>query len=78
MTIGVEFGTFGLKLNGKVIKLQIWDTVSIIEKLFRQEVPLSTIMLILYLGWPRVIQVGDENFLQGRPLRLPDLRYHAG
>jgi Ras-related protein Rab-2A len=28
VTIGVEFGSFGLKVEGKVIKLQIWDTVS--------------------------------------------------
>ena len=26
MTIGVEFGSFGLQVDGKVIKLQIWDT----------------------------------------------------
>ena len=27
VTIGVEFGSFGLKVdNGKIIKLQIWDT----------------------------------------------------
>ena len=26
VTIGVEFGSFGLKVDGKVIKLQIWDT----------------------------------------------------
>ena len=29
VTIGVEFGSFGLKINNQVIKLQIWDTVSI-------------------------------------------------
>ena len=28
VTIGVEFGSFGMKVDGKVIKLQIWDTVS--------------------------------------------------
>ena len=26
VTIGVEFGSFGLQVDGKVIKLQIWDT----------------------------------------------------
>lgn len=26
ITIGVEFGSFSIKLNNKVIKLQIWDT----------------------------------------------------
>ena len=28
VTIGVEFGSFGLRINNQVIKLQIWDTVS--------------------------------------------------
>jgi GTPase SAR1 family protein len=28
VTIGVEFGSFGMKVDGKIIKLQIWDTVS--------------------------------------------------
>ena len=26
VTIGVEFGSFGLKVDEKIIKLQIWDT----------------------------------------------------
>ena len=26
VTIGVEFNTFLVRVNGKVIKLQIWDT----------------------------------------------------
>lgn len=34
VTIGVEFGSFGLKIDGKVIKLQIWDTVSVDHHLF--------------------------------------------
>ena len=28
VTIGVEFGSYGLLIDGKIIKLQIWDTVS--------------------------------------------------
>ena len=28
VTIGVEFGTYGMKIDDKVTKLQIWDTVS--------------------------------------------------
>ena len=28
VTIGVEFGSFGIKVDDKIIKLQIWDTVS--------------------------------------------------
>ena len=31
VTIGVEFGSYGLKIQDKIIKLQIWDTVSIIH-----------------------------------------------
>merc|ERR1719507_1244680 len=26
VTIGVEFGSYGLKIDNKIIKLQIWDT----------------------------------------------------
>jgi small GTP-binding protein len=26
VTIGVEFGSFGMRVDGKVLKLQIWDT----------------------------------------------------
>ena len=28
VTIGVEFGSFGIKIEDKLLKLQIWDTVS--------------------------------------------------
>ena len=28
VTIGVEFGSFGMQVNEKIIKMQIWDTVS--------------------------------------------------
>lgn len=27
VTIGVEFGSFVTKIDGKIVKLQIWDTV---------------------------------------------------
>lgn len=27
VTIGVEFGSFVIKVDGKIVKLQIWDTV---------------------------------------------------
>ena len=30
VTIGVEFGSYGLKISDKIVKLQIWDTVSFI------------------------------------------------
>ena len=26
VTIGVEFGSFVIKVDGKIVKLQIWDT----------------------------------------------------
>ena len=26
VTIGVEFGSYGLRIEGKIIKMQIWDT----------------------------------------------------
>ena len=26
VTIGVEFGSFGIEIEGKIIKMQIWDT----------------------------------------------------
>ena len=29
VTIGVEFGSYGLRINDKIVKLQIWDTVSL-------------------------------------------------
>lgn len=32
VTIGVEFGSFGIKIDNQVIKLQIWDTVSLLSK----------------------------------------------
>ena len=31
LTIGVEFGTKTLKIEEKLIKLQIWDTVKLIK-----------------------------------------------
>jgi Ras-related protein Rab-2A len=34
VTIGVEFGSFGFKINNQVIKLQIWDTVSELQSNF--------------------------------------------
>jgi small GTP-binding protein len=37
VTIGVEFGSYGLKIQDKIVKLQIWDTVStIVDQSFVQ------------------------------------------
>lgn len=49
VTIGVEFGSFGLRINNQVIKLQIWDTVST----FKIN-PLNHLFLIF--------QAGQESF----------------
>ena len=32
VTIGVEFGSYGLKISEKIVKLQIWDTVSLFTR----------------------------------------------
>lgn len=34
LTIGVEFGARSVEINGQVIKLQIWDTVSLSDENF--------------------------------------------
>jgi len=68
VTIGVEFGSFGLKINNQVIKLQIWDTVSIFCEIDQFEL----------VGWPRVVQVGDKDLLPRSPLCVLDLRHNEG
>ena len=65
VTIGVEFGSFGLKVDGKILKLQIWDTVR------NDDVNRS-------IGWARVIQVGNSHILSRGPLRVPDIRCDKG
>ena len=66
VTIGVEFGSYGLKIDNKIIKLQIWDTVSSIES--KQWFANNN-----FLGWLRVIQVCDKNFLSRGALCFPHL-----
>ena len=66
VTIGVEFGSYGLKIDNKIIKLQIWDTVSGIKS--RQWFANNN-----FLGWLRVIQVCDKNFLSRGALCFPYL-----
>ena len=49
-TVGVEFFTINIKLNGKLIKLQIWDTCgqeiyrSLISNFYRN----SSLAIIVY------------------------------
>ena len=49
-TVGVEFFTMNIKLNGKVVKLQIWDTCgqeiyrSLIANFYRN----SSLAIIVY------------------------------
>jgi len=69
VTIGVEFGSFGLRINNQVIKLQIWDTVSSLLTFN----PLIY-LFILFSGRSRIFQVSYEDILQGSSLRVPDLR----
>lgn len=60
VTIGVEFGSFAIKIENKVVKLQIWDTVRLEN-------------LNVSLGWLRVIQISDKNFLQRSSLCVFDI-----
>ena len=64
VTIGVEFGSYGLKIDNKIIKLQIWDTVS-------QKESIRLVVNHKSLGWPRVIQVCDKDFLSWSSLCVP-------
>jgi len=34
VTIGVEFGSFVIKIDNKIVKLQIWDTVGFCDYTF--------------------------------------------
>ena len=68
VTIGVEFGSFGLRINNQVIKLQIWDTVS--------TPTINAFLMYLFMwrvGGSGVFQIGHEDILQGRALRVPDV-----
>ena len=53
MTIGVEFGSFVIKLDGKIVKLQIWDTAG--GEQFRSLTP------IYYKGANAVCLVYDST-----------------
>ena len=71
-TIGFEFFTFNIKLNGKIIKLQIWDTCgqelyrSLITNFYRN----SSLAIIVY-------NVTDRNSFENVDLWFKELRTHS-
>ena len=71
-TIGFEFFTFNIKLNGKVIKLQIWDTCgqelyrSLITNFYRN----SSLAIIVY-------NVTDRKSFENVDLWFKELRTHS-
>ena len=67
VTIGVEFGSYGLEINDKVIKLQIWDTVSNSRRI------LFCLPGARCLGGTRVFQISDKNILPRGALRVFNL-----
>ena len=44
LTIGVEFGARMISIDGKQIKLQIWDTVCVYERQF--SIPISILSIV--------------------------------
>ena len=71
-TIGFEFFTFNIRINGKVIKLQIWDTCgqelyrSLITNFYRN----SSLAIIVY-------NVTDRNTFENVDLWYKELRTHS-
>ena len=71
-TIGFEFFTFNVKLNGKIIKLQIWDTCgqelyrSLITNFYRN----SSLAIIVY-------SVTDRPSFENIDLWYKELRTHS-
>ena len=50
VTIGVEFGSFVIKIDGKIVKLQIWDTVRFYKNSL-EKFPNVSPLLITYHMW---------------------------
>ena len=71
-TVGFEFFTFNIKLNGKVIKLQIWDTCgqelyrSLITNFYRN----SSLAIIVYA-------INSKDSFANIEMWLRELRTHA-
>ena len=72
-TVGFEFFTFNLKLNNKIIKLQIWDTCgqelyrSLITNFYRN----SSLAIIVYA-------VNSQESFNDVEMWLRELRTHSG
>ena len=72
VTIGVEFGAFAIKVDEKVIKLQIWDTAG--QESFR------SVTRIFYKGANLVFLCYDitrEDTFRNLKTWLSDIRQHA-
>ena len=72
MTIGVEFGSFIIKLDDKICKLQIWDTAG--QESFR------SVTRIFYKGAHVVFLCFDltrEETFNNLSTWLTDIRAHA-
>ena len=71
-TVGFEFFTFNIKINDKIIKLQIWDTCgqelyrSLISNFYRN----TSLAIIVY-------SVTSESSFQDIDMWLKELRTHA-
>ena len=68
-TIGVDFGSFSMKINNKTVKLQIWDTVT------RAPLTLSaTHPPRIFKGRTGGLHFDHSYFLPRRTVRVPRLR----
>ena len=71
-TVGFEFFTFNIKINEKIVKLQIWDTCgqelyrSLITNFYRN----SSLAIIVYA-------VNDKNSFDSIEMWLRELRTHS-
>ena len=83
LTIGVEFGARMINIDGKQIKLQIWDTVRDLlqsqtwPKFPVQLAPATALSLLCWCctGWPGVLQVNHQVVLQGGCRGLVGIRH---
>ena len=72
VTIGVEFGSFAIRMDDKIIKLQIWDTAG--QESFR------SVTRIFYKGAHVVFLCFDltrEDTFNSLHTWLQDIRAHA-